>query len=49
MSCDNGQCNTSNPKTFDGEKDGYVFMMGDVGLGYYYNDSPINLMLERLH
>ena len=25
-----------------------MFRMGDVGLGYYYNDDRVNLPLERL-
>jgi hypothetical protein len=36
-------------KTSDGEKDGYIFKTGDVGLGYYYNDNLEFLKLDRLH
>jgi hypothetical protein len=36
-------------KTFDGEKDGYIFKTGDVGLGYYYDDNLEMLKLDRLH
>ena len=35
-------------KTFDGEKNGYIFRTGDVGLGYYYNDNHEILKLVRL-
>jgi hypothetical protein len=45
-----GQCPVYHipSKRFDGKKDGYVFRIVGVGLGYYYNDDQVNLLLERL-
>jgi hypothetical protein len=37
-------------KTFNVEKNGYIFEAGDVGLGgYYYDDNLEILNLDRLH